>query len=193
LFNGTGKILIINGEVWLPLSMSAFNEGFTASWAQGVKALDETFQAGKQAGFVMVEEAWANYPPAPLPEQGGRVMRTDANIAAREVNRTIQQYIEQEIQPIVRQVQAQINADPTAALYNRLGIVQVRAGRTAEGKASYERAADMGSIPAMINLGNLALIEREYAAAEHWFLQALKKDSQNSAALRGLEQVEEKR
>jgi len=158
---------------------------------RGVKVLDETFKAGKQADFVMVEEAWAVYPPAPLPEQGGRVVRTDTNVAAKEVNRAIQQYIEQEIQPIVRQVQAQISTNPTAPLYNRLGIMQVRIGRTAEGKANYERAAGMGSVPAMTNRGNIALIERDYVTAERWFKQALAKDNQNSAALRGLEQIAE--
>jgi hypothetical protein len=193
LFNGTGKILIIDGGVWLPLSMSAFNEGFTAAWARGVKVLDETFKEGKQADFVLVEEAWAVYPPAPLPEQGGRVVRTDANAAAREVNRAIQQYIAQEIQPLLTRVQAQVSANPTAALYNRLAIVQVRAGRIPDGKANYERAAGMGSVPAMTNRGNLALSERDYATAERWFRQALARDSQNGAALRGLEQVEEKR
>ena len=189
LFNGTGKILIVDDKVWLPLSMTAFNEGFTAAWTRGVKVLDETFKAGKQADFVIVEEAWAVYPPAPLPEQGGRIVRTDATAAAGAVSRAMQQYIEQEIQPIVRQVQTQINSAPTAALYNRMGIVQVRAGRIAEGKASYERAAGMGSVPAMTNRGSLALIERDYAAAERWFRQALSKDSQNRTALWGLDQI----
>jgi len=193
LFNGTGKILIINDSVWLPLSMAAFNEGFTAAWTRGVNVLNENFKAGKQADFVMVEEAWAVYPPAPLPEQGGRVVRTDGAAAAREVNRAIQQYIEQEIQPIVNQVQTRISAAPTAALYNRMGIVQVRSGRIAEGKANYERAAGMGSVPAMTNRGNLALIERDYDTAERWFRQALSRDSQNSAALWGLGQIAENR
>jgi len=191
LFNGTGKILIVNDKVWLPLSMSAFNEGFAAAWTLGVNALDETFKAGKQADFVMVEEAWAVYPPAPLPEQGRRVVRTDAAAAAKEVNSAMQQYIEQEIQPVVRKVQAQLGAAPTAALYNRMGILQVRSGRIAEGKASYERAAGMGSVQAMTNRGSLALIERDYAAAERWFRQALSRDGKNSAALWGLEQVAE--
>jgi hypothetical protein len=193
LFNGSGKILIINDRVWLPLSMSAFNEGFTTAWTRGVKALDDNFKAGKAADFVMVEEAWASYPPAPLPEQGGRAVRTDNAAAAREVNRAMQQYIAQEIQPVLNQVQAQVNASPTAALYNRLGILLVRAGRAADGKVNYERAAGMGFVPAMTNRGNLALIERDFAAAERWFRQALAKDSENSAAIRGLEQAMEKR
>jgi len=191
LFNGTNKILLINNQVWLPLSMAAFNEGFTAAWAKGAAVLGETFREGKTADFVLVEEAWADYPPAPLPEQGGRAVRTDSAAAAREVNRAMQQYIETEIQPVVRQVQAQAYSTPTAAMYNRLGIVLVRAGRTAEGKANYERAANMGSVPAMTNRGNLALIEKDYAAAERWFRQALAIESKNAAALRGLEQIQE--
>jgi hypothetical protein len=191
LFYGTEKLLIIDDAVWLPLSMSAFNEGFTAAWTNGVQVLNETFAAEKEADFVLVEEAWANYPPAPLPEQGGRAVRTDAEAATKEVNSAMQRYMDNEIAPILRQIQAQVNSSPTAALYNRLGIVQVRAGRVNEGKASYERAAGMGSVPAMTNRGNLALIERDYATAERWFRQALSRDSENRAALRGLEQVEE--
>jgi len=191
LFNGADKILIIDGQVWLPLSMAAFNDGFTAAWTKAIAVLDETFKAGEAADFVMVEEAWASYPPAPLPEQGGRAVRGDTAVISREVNRAIQSYITQEIQPVLNNVLAQVNRNPTAALYNRLGIVQVRAGRVADGKANYERAAGMGSVPAMTNRGNLALAEKDYTAAERWFRQALARDSQNAAALRGLEQIAE--
>jgi hypothetical protein len=189
LFNGTDRILIINGEVWLPLSMNAFNDGFTAAWAQAA-VLNELFKSGNNADFVMVEEAWATYPPAPLPELGGRTVRTDTAVAANRVNTAMTQYIEQELQPILRLVQSQINANPTATLYNRAGIVQARIGRIAEAKTSYERAAGMGSVPAMTNRANLALSERDYAAAERWFRQALARDSQNQAALQGLEKIE---
>jgi len=191
LFNGTEKILIINDKVWLPLSMTAFSDGFYAAWTGAVKVLGDNFKAGKPVDFVMVEEAWAVYPPAPLPEQGGRVARTDAAAASKEVSRVMQQYVTQEIQPVLTQVQAKVNASPSAALYNRLGIMLVRAGKIPEGKTNYEKAAGMGSIPAMTNRGNLALIEKDYATAERWFKQALSKDSQNAAAIRGLEQVAE--
>ena len=193
LFNGLDKILVIDGEVWLPLSMTAFNDGFTASWTRGYRTLNETFKAGGIAEFIKVEESWASYPPAPLPEQGGRVIRTDTNVVTREATRAMQQYIDTEIAPIIRQVQSQINSNPTAALYNRLGILQARAGRVSEGKAAYERAAGMGSIPAMTNRGNLALLEKDYATADRWFRQALARDSKNGAALRGLEKIAEAR
>jgi tetratricopeptide (TPR) repeat protein len=93
---------------------------------------------------------------------------------------------------LLQNVQRQIAANPTAALYNRLGILLVRSGRTADGKAAYERAAGMGSVPAMTNRGNLALIEKDYAAGERWFRQALAREPENAAALRGLEKVSER-
>jgi hypothetical protein len=190
LFNGTDKILIIDDEVWLPLSMNAFNHGFTAAWTQAAMVLNESFKAGNNVDFVMVEEAWATYPPAPLPELGGRTVRTNTEMAANEEKSAMAQYIEQELQQILAQIQRQINSAPTAALYNRVGILQARIGRVSEAKAAYERAAGMGSVPATTNRGNLALSERDYAVAERWFRQALTIDSQNQAALRGMERVE---
>jgi tetratricopeptide (TPR) repeat protein len=189
LFSGTDKILIVNDEVWLPLSMNAFNDGFTAAWTQAQALLNESFNAGKSVDFVIVEKAWVTYPPAPLPELEGRSVQTDTAVAANRVNAAMAQYIEQELQQILHLVQSQINTNPTAALYNRAGIVQARMGRMAEAKAAYERAADMGFVPAMTNRGNFALIEQDYASARQWFRKALSKDSQNWTALRGIERV----
>ncbi|MCL2805966.1 MAG: hypothetical protein FWD26_08515 [Treponema sp.] len=189
LVNGTEKILIVDDSAWLPISLSAYNSGFMAAWARGVAILNAAFTSGSYVDFVIVEDAWTVFPPAPLPELGSGVIRTDNAAALREVNRAMTQYIEQDIQAIIRRIQTQINANPTAALLNRMGILQVRAGRIAEAKASYERAAGMGSVPAMTNRGNLSLSERDYATAERWFRQALQRDSTNAAALRGLERI----
>jgi hypothetical protein len=50
----------------------------------------------------------------------------------------------------------------------------------------------MGLVPAMTNRGNLALIEKDYTAAERWFRQALAREPENTAARRGLEKIEER-
>ena len=173
--------------------MGELNNGFMACWMQGADVLNKTFKGGKQADFVRVADAWAQYPPAPLPALGGNAIHTDTAAATAQVDSATRQYIDQELAPLLRQVQMQININPAVALYNRLGILQIRCGNTAEAKASYERAAGMGLVPAMTNRGNLALIERDYATAEKWFRQALAMDSKNSAALQGMEKVSENR
>jgi len=190
LFNGIDKILIVNDRVWLPLSMKAYSQGFSAAWTRGATALRESFSDGGSAFFFITDEAWAEYPPALLPVLGRSTVQTDNAAATREVNRAMQSYIDQEISVVLRRVQSQANATPTAVLFNRLGILMVRAGRIPEAKTAYERAAGMGSVPAMTNRGNLALTERDLAGAERWFRQALARESQNRAALAGLEKAQ---
>jgi Flp pilus assembly protein TadD len=102
----------------------------------------------------------------------------------------MRQYISREIQPQVQNLQQQIRVNPSPVLYNRLGILLVRSGRTVEAKAAYEQAAGLGSVPAMTNRGNLALIEKDYAAAERWFKEVLAREPENRTALRGVEKIE---
>jgi hypothetical protein len=189
LFNGLEKVLVVNDEVWLPLSMNAFNEGFMAAWDGGVDALNSRFEQGMDADFIFLETAWGIYPPAPLPAQGGAAVLAGGGDLARTADRAIQRYIDREIQPRTQAAQREAAANPTPALYNRLGILLTRSGRIAEARAAYERAAGMGLVSAMTNRGNLALIEKDYAAAERWFTQALAREPENRAALRGLEKI----
>jgi tetratricopeptide (TPR) repeat protein len=185
LFNGTNKIFIVDNNVWLPLSLN-LSEGFMACWERGAQILSSVFDAGERVGFITVKDAWASYPPAPLPELGRSTLRTDNTAVTNAVNRAVQLYITQEINPIIQRTQGEANS---AAQQNRLGNLYARAGRIADAKAAYERAAGMGSAPAMANRGNLAFAENDYPAAERWFRQAISRDPENSAALRGLERI----
>jgi hypothetical protein len=196
LFNGTEKLLIMDGEVWLPLSMKEIGGGFMAAWDAARKKLDDLFAAGGTAEFIVLRNAWANYPPAPFPALGVRIAPPDMAAVSGGVTRALDQYIAREINPLIQGVQRQIQGGAPAgglsmaALYNRLGILQTRSGRAADAKASYERAAGMGSVQAMTNRGNIALNENDRAAAERWFRQALRAQPGNEAALRGLEQID---
>jgi tetratricopeptide (TPR) repeat protein len=189
LFNGLDRVLVIDGQAWLPLSMNAFNNGFMAAWDGGAEALNTVFAEGREAEFIMPENAWSIYPPALLPAQGSTAVRAGGGELAAVVDSVMRQYVSLEIQSQVEALQRQLAAAPSAALYNRLGILLIRSRQTADAKAAYERAASMGSVPAMTNRGNLALIEKDHAAAEQWFRQALAREPENPAALRGLQQA----
>jgi tetratricopeptide (TPR) repeat protein len=189
LFNGTDNILIVNNTVWLPLSMKALPSGFSASWTNAAKSLGEAFAAGESVDFIVVADAWAKYPPAAFPALGVRIGQPDSAALGKAAEAALNAYVASDITPLITQTQRQIQAGPAAALYNRLGILQIRAGRLADAKASFERAAGMGSAAAITNRGNIALQEKDYSGAERWFRQALSADSENAAAKRGLEQT----
>jgi tetratricopeptide (TPR) repeat protein len=190
LFNGLDKVLIVYDEVWLPVSMNSLNSGFTAAWGKAVTELNETFEAGEDAAFNILKDCWALYPPAPFPALGVRIAQPETAAFSSGAVAAVNGYIAQEIEPLVRVAQRTAQSSPTGVNYNRLGIVQIRAGRTAEAKAAFERAVGMGSVPAMTNRGILALLEKDYTAAERWFSQALAAQPGNRTAVRGLEQAQ---
>jgi hypothetical protein len=189
LFNGTDRILIVDDEVWIPLSMKHLNNGFAEAWAAALTGLQEVFETGEAVDFTVVEDCWAMYPPAPFPALGARISQPEIALVSGGATAALNEYIANEIEPFLQEAQKAAQNAPTAVNYNRLGIVQTRAGRASEAKASYEKAAGMGSVPAMTNRGNAALLEKDYAGAEKWFRQALAAESDNAAALRGLEQA----
>jgi hypothetical protein len=193
MFNNMDSVLILGDEVWLPVAMSSFNDGFLTSWLRGNITINNAYDRGDDVDFVTLQEAWADYPPAPLPDLGTRVGRVNSDVIQTEANSAIDQYVFQEILPLIWRTEAQLRLSPIATLYNRLGNLLVRAGRFAEGKLNYERAAQTGSVAGMNNRGNIALHERDYITAEYWFTQALTIDSSNVTAQRGLDRVEERK
>jgi tetratricopeptide (TPR) repeat protein len=200
-FSGMKNLLIFNDEVWLPLSMAAFDEGFAKSWKAASDRLGRiTAEEGakgaarEDADFITLRDAWAVYPPVPFPAMGVRIVMPDSENINAGAEKALDAYIAAEIQPLIASVNGQISkggpAGPDlAALYNRLGNLYIRSGNRADAKAAFEEAAGMGSTPAMTNRGNAALLENDFTAARRWFTQALRLQPDNTAAQRGLEQV----
>jgi hypothetical protein len=190
LFNGPGSLLFVGDEVWLPLAVSKLDAGFSAAWVEGVRRINAILAGEEQdAELVVFESAWAVYPPAPLPSLGVQISRPEARTLSTGVEQAIVRYIADELGPMIRDLNQQITAGPSGSLYNRLGNLYLRSNRLVEAKVSYERAAGMGSVLAMVNRGSMALNENDWNGAERWFRQALAAEPLNAAALRGLEQL----
>jgi hypothetical protein len=192
LFNGIDRVLVIEDQVWLPVSMNSFNAGFTAAWDMAVRNLNAASASGAEILFIDLEKIWALYPPAPLQAQGALVQLNEARVS-QAAGAAIQNYIDRELPPVLQDIQRQLAANPGAALYNRQGLVLTRMGRSADAKAAFERASGMGSTAAMVNRGNISLNEKDYAAAERWFRQALAREAENALAKRGLQRIEERK
>jgi tetratricopeptide (TPR) repeat protein len=172
--------------------MTAFEQGFMGSWEDGAAKLEKVFAAGEEIEFIILEDAWTAYPPAPFPAMEAGIPRPQERAAAAGADRALDRYVAAEIEPLIREVNAGIRgagSEVPARLYNRLGNLLVQAGRQGEAKTAYERAASMGSAAGMVNRGNVAFLENDFPAARYWFTEALKKESDNRTARRGMERL----
>jgi tetratricopeptide (TPR) repeat protein len=189
MFSGMDRVVTAGEEIWIPLSMNHLNDGFTGAWEAALEELQDVLETGKRLDFTVIEDCWAVYPPAPFQALDIRIRQPDITLVSGEAAAAVNGYIAKEIEPLLRETLREVQTDPSAVNYNRLGIVQTRAGKMDEAKASYERAAGMGMVPAMVNRGNAALFEKDYAGAERWFRQALAAQPDYTAARRALEQI----
>ena len=193
LFDGPDKLLILDGEVWIPAAMSYFESGFTASWQEAIRRIDGLIGSGESAQMIIIEEAWGTYPPAPFPLLGVRFALPEETGLTAAANTAIQNYIDSEFEPKIAAVRAQLSNNPNAALFNQLANLYLRSGMINQANQYYEIAAGMGLIGAMVNLGNVALNENDLTRAEYWFRQALFIEPENRNARRGMEFVEARR
>lgn len=191
LFHDTSRLLTADNEIWMPLSMSVMREGFMNSWAAAVGSLSAALAAGEEIEFVVVQEAWKTYPPASIRGQETPFPKPAERIVEQAVQLNLSRYIATEFGPRIRELEQQIlTAGGSAALYNRLGLLSVRAGLFDDARRQLAEGVALGSVTAMVNLGNIELLERNYDAAQRWYTAVLERQPGNSAARLGMQRIE---
>ena len=118
-------------------------------------------------------------------------MSTSEKAVSDAVETDITRYITAEFGPQIVAIQNRIVKEgASAALYNQLGMLYVRAGMYSNAIPVYQLSAKMGSIPAMNNLGNIASLQKNYAEAMSWYKKVLELDPENKTALSNLNRIQ---
>lgn len=191
LFDGTDRVLIMDDEVWIPLSMESLSEGFVNSWYSAVVNVKEAIDAEEDLEFVNINDAWSSYPPAGF-SSGEHIDIIPSEAAlATAVETDISRYITAEFGPQIAAVQTRIRQEGASVeLYNKLGMLFVRAGMYSSAIPVYQMSAKMGSVSAMNNLGNIASIQKKYKDAEYWYTKVLELDPANNTAIKNLNRIQ---
>ena len=190
LFSQTERILVVDDQVWIPLSINAINQSFMNSWITGYEEVQALLDAEEDLDFIVLSEAWQSYPPSGF-SAGESVAKTplESELTAL-VEADINGYINEEFGPQIAAVQARIKKEGISiSLYNQLGLLYVRAGMYSNAIPIYEVSAKMGSVAAMNNLGNIYSLQKQYNAAKKWYENALAIDPQNETARKNLEKI----
>ena len=190
LFNDESRILVVDNQVWLPLSIKEINQGFVGSWNTAIQKVNALLNAEEDVDFILLSDAWQNYPPSGFTTGESSVKTPLESELIALVETDITQYINQEFGPQITEVQTRIKKEGVSiSLYNQLGLLYVRAGMYSKAIPIYEVSAKMGSVAAMNNLGNIYSLQKQYNAAKKWYENALALDPNNETARKNLEKI----
>ena len=190
MFNGEDNILVVDDKVYLPVSIASIESDFVSCWNSAVQRIQEAFDADEEVEFIVLKDAWQSYPPS-----GFSTGETTKNIPTEKKlyqasEKDIMNYVSQEFGPQIAEIQQQIKTEgASTTLYNRLGMLYVRAGMYDNAVSVYEVSAKMGSIPAMNNLGNILSLLKNYQKAKEWYQKVLAIDPNNATASKNLEKI----
>ena len=184
-FADTDKLVITDETVYFALSMAAFDQGFTKSREQGSLRVEQIMNNTDEDvyyDFIETHYAWLNYPPAIYTGYGDVLERPSQAAVEALFQTAVNDYINSDLSVVIQNAR-------TTGDSNKIGLAYVRAGQYANAKNEFSKAAAKGNVSAMNNLGNVYMIEKDYAAAEKQYRQILSIEPDNKTALKGLENV----
>jgi len=190
-FSRPDDIILRDDEVWVPVETTLLGDGFLAAWAEGARAWRE-HDADGAAGFFATRESWQIYEPVAFSVAEYQVdipLRDDLVRAFdTELNRFVSREIADQEAPLLARLERRPGDERTL---NRLGVLYARYGRFDEARDRF-RAANGGGgyVPALVNLGNIAFLQEDYAEARSAWDRALREEPDNEAALLGIARLD---
>lgn len=179
-FSNTTGLLVDDDAVYIPLSMAAFEKGFTASRNAGAEKI-ALVKDGKieTNGYVVVQEAWESYPGAVLTGTGSKLEKPAKSDIQKALKSAIDEYVKNDLEIVIANARKSGNS-------NKLGLALTRAGRYSEAKREFQKLNTDSSIN---NFANILMIEGDYEQARSNYEKVLARNPNNYAALSGLEQA----
>ncbi|MCK5735822.1 MAG: tetratricopeptide repeat protein, partial [Spirochaetaceae bacterium] len=186
IFADTADLIEFEGSVWVPVEVTLVEQGFLEAWRVGAREWRETAEVGTN-GFYPTRTAWNIFKPVENPT-GELVFLPDPDEVMVAYGSAVDRLIYQDVTPIVRDLQSRINRDGgSPPAYNRIGVTYAKYGLLDDAEPWFRKAVSGRPYPpGEVNLGNVAYLKGDYAAAAGHYKQALETDDDNTRALLGL-------
>ncbi len=187
-FSSYHDLIIAGDQAWVPVETTLLAKGFLQAWSEGSREWRGANLKGQEAKLIPTHAAWGSYGAAGFPlEETSREMPTVAKITelyGQELGRLVTQ----ELQPLVSELQQRIaQSKAKAKEINKLGVVYAQYGLMDKARAEFNRALQNGEyVPALVNLANLALLDRDFERAKKLCQRAARSDPDSASVLLGL-------
>lgn len=173
VFSTMDNIIVENGEAWIPVETTVRRGGFMKAWSEGARQWQDAQSRGA-ADFLPVHEAWRDYEPVGLPGEPAAINLPEAAVLSGFFEKEVDLYVERELSPRIAALEARIRGrGGNPQMHNRLGILYARYDRFEDAQKEFQKALEQEQyVPAMLNLGNLLLIQGSPEKALTYFEEA---------------------
>jgi hypothetical protein len=167
-------IIVQGGKVWLPLETTMRDSGLMEIWKKGAEEWRDASDK-KVAAFYPMHDAWKTYAPMGLPSDGTSVALPASDKVASAFKVELAKAVSAELGARL----SALGKLPTSGLaastaLNNRGVLYGKFGKLDEAAGDFQAAAKAGSISALVNLGNIAMLKSDPKSAYDYYKQAEK-------------------
>jgi len=190
LYTDPTQLYYDKDEAWVPVRVSMIREGFMRAWQGGAQLIAAETSAGRKVTLNRLDDAWQKYPAMGVKDEETKIPKPVEQQVILAFTNTLNRFVVQEIGPRAQALLSEMKAGSTTPRqYNSLGLLYARYGLLEDAKAQFDKAAATEYVPALVNLGNIAIIEKRWEDAVGYFTRVLKQQPDNKTALSGLAQA----
>ncbi len=164
-------IIARDGMVWLPIETTLRNGGFTEAWRKGAEQWRKAAEADA-ARLYPVHEAWETYPPVGLPADGSSVRLPAPADVLKGFTAELAVVVTRELSARLELLGPPGTGPSSAKVRNGRGVLYAKYGFYAEAVDNFREAARAGSSSALVNLGNLLMLQSDPAGAYAYYVKA---------------------
>jgi tetratricopeptide (TPR) repeat protein len=184
IFINPEELIEYNGEAWLPLEITQIKEGFLTAWITGARQWKQASEYD-EAGFFPLREAWKTYEAVAFFEDTG-IRFPDEETLSDAFTAETERFVTVQLAPQVAALGARLSTDSRPyRIFNKLGILYAQFSQYSDAEGEFLKAIELadGYKPALLNLGNLYILRKEYERALEYFSRAEKENREDPSVL----------
>jgi tetratricopeptide (TPR) repeat protein len=167
----SGLLVVQDGRCWLPIETTIRDKGFSEVWRAAADQWKDCSAKGT-AAFYPVHDAWKFYAPVGLPADGSMVLLPSKDAVLSLFKAELEKIVQAQLSSRVAALGTIPEKGASGKALNDRGILYGRYGRLQDAERDFRAAAKVPFAPAVVNLGNIALLKGDAAEAFRCFKQA---------------------
>jgi hypothetical protein len=185
-FSSMDDLIVRGDRLWVPVEVTAVNQGFLAAWSLGAREWRDSGAKG-EAEFFEVHDCWKVWPTAGSPPDSMDVKAAPMPSSLDHYRAAMLAFVAREIAPKEQTLQADIAqaGDPTKS-WESLGVLYARYGLYDKAESAFLSALSRGdSVVALVNLATVYRLRNDLSKAGDMLDRAERLDPGNSLMLLG--------